>query len=418
MKKILFGITLILSFMVITGCSGSDDPTTEIPTTEEPTTLQPTGPIGYNTIKEEVEHYLVDNHRRNSLFLKDEQLVIRGENRVGQLGNGTYEDEALGVDILAEFDLDEDDYLISIQLGEYHGLALSEQGRVFTWGHNAYGKLGIAPGANQPTPIDITDSFDLIVYEKIVYIKAGRDHNGVITSYGRVFTWGVNAYGQLGNGEINLPWEETVYLPQDITDYFGFVPNDFVVKLAFGNNHSMALTFLGRVFVWGDNEVNQLGTDDEMLLVPTEITDLFNLNDDVIIDISAGYSHSGFLTSYGRVFVFGDNNDGQLGIGIEPRQSDGPIEITDLLVEAGIITNLRFTHNSSAVIGEDEIYVFGFNFYGQLGLGNKNIVNTPTILANENFTAKVIDIIIAREVYTVIYEDGEMMTMVLTTFGE
>ncbi|MFP4478012.1 MAG: RCC1 domain-containing protein [Candidatus Izemoplasmatales bacterium] len=413
-KKVFLLIIMFAFSVALIACSGSEteEPTTnttETPTTEAPTTEAPTTEVLGQTliadIEEAVELSVVDTHRQNTIFLDGDQVFTKGDNRVGELGDGTFESKDVFVDITNQFNLDANDEIISVRLGEFHGLALSQNGRIFTWGHNSYGKLGIPTSTNQNQPVDITDNFELEDDERIIYIVAGRDNNAVMTNYGRVFTFGVNSYGQLGNGEQNNPWEETIYLPQDITHGFNLV-NDYIIKIELGNNHSMALSKNGQVFAWGYNDLGQLGTDDEQVWSPINITDIFDLSDDLIIDVEVGYNHSGILSESGRVFVFGDNSLGQLGIGSQPTNASTPIEITNEFESGGDIYKLRFSHESSAVIGENYTYVFGYNVYGQLGLGNQDIVNTPSVLDDSVYADKPIkDMFIAKETFTIVFED-------------
>lgn len=416
MKKIKKVVLLVLMFtfsVTVLACAGSETEgttTTETLTTETPERTVIAG------IEELVELSVVDTHRENTIYLDGDQVFVKGDNRVGELGDGTFDSKDLPVDITSQFVLGEGDKIIAVALGEYHGFALSKNGHVYTWGHNANGKLGLENTfENQNIPVDITDNFQLADDEKIIFIEAGRDNNAVITNYGRVLTFGLNSYGQLGIGEVTVPWESTVYLPQDITDAFELV-DDFIVKIELGNDHSVALSHQGQVFVWGDNSLGQLGTDDEAVLSPKNITDIFDLGDDTIIDVDLGYNHTGVLSETGRVFVFGDNNFGQLGIGITPVSVNEPVEITDEFDGSGDIYRLRFSHHSSAVIAENNIYVFGYNYYSQLGLEDYATMDTPTILVNSTFAdKKVVDIFIAKKTYTIIYEDNTLESRVDTS---
>lgn len=414
MKKLKKVVLLVLMFtfsVSVFACSGSETemtttgPTTETPTTETQTTEAPERTV-IAGIEELVELSRVDTHRENTIYLDGDQVFTKGDNRVGQLGDGTFDRKDTPVNITSHFNLEANDQIISVSLGEYHGFALSRNGHVYTWGHNANGKLGIEDTPeNENVPIDITDNFELADDELIIFIEAGRDNNAVITNYGRVLTFGVNSYGQLGIGEITNSWEDTIFMPQDITDAFE-LGDDYIVKVELGNDHSMALSHQGQVFVWGNNGLGQLGTDDQELLIPTNITEIFNLGDDQIIDVDLGYNHSGVLSASGRVFVFGDNNFGQLGIGSTPVSTTEPVEITDEFSGSGEIYKLRFAHHSSAVIAENNIYVFGYNYYYQLGLEDYASLSTPTVLVNSTFEdKKVVDIFIAKKTFTIIYED-------------
>jgi len=414
MKKVNKVLLLVLMFVLsvtVFACAGSETEgtTTATPTTQTPSTETPERTV-IAGIEEAVELSVVDTHRQNTIYIDGGQVFTKGDNRVGELGDGTFENKVVAVNITNQFNLEANDEIISVRLGEFHGFALSQNGHVYTWGHNSYGKLGMPTSTNQNQPVDITNNFELEDDEKIIYISTGRDNNAVITNYGRVFTFGVNSYGQLGNGEQNNPWEETIYLPQDITDGFGLV-DDYIIKIELGNNHSMALSNNGEVFAWGYNEDGQLGTDDEQVLSPKNITDIFELEDDQIIDVEVGYNHSGVLSLSGRIFVFGDNSLGQLGIGSQPTNSTEPIEITDEFNGSGNIYRLRFSHDSSAVIAENYAYVFGYNVYGQLGLGHQQTVKTPTILDDSVYVDRPVkDIFIAKETFTIVFDDDSIQS--------
>jgi alpha-tubulin suppressor-like RCC1 family protein len=387
-KKWLSLLLLMILSLVVVSCS------------EEETETMP-------DVKDAVERSIVDVHRLNTIYIEDGDVFIMGENNNGQLGVGDFETHEGVQNISSQFDLGTNDEIIQVSLGEYHAMALSQMGKVFIWGHNAYGKLTLPAGNSELTPVDITDNFDLNNDETVVFIEAGRDHNGLITSDGRVFTWGANAYGQLGNGTTLNPWESVVYQPSEIT--FDLEEDDFIIDLDFGNNHSVALSYMGQAFVWGSNEENQLGVDDTEVHAPMSINMALAIPDVKISAVSLGYDHTGILTDEGRLFVAGDNAFSQLGVSGMVK-SDGFEEITDAFNDETIVA-LNFGHNSSSVITDENIYVFGYNFNYQLGLETNASVSVPTLLENSAFADKAIDrILIAKEVYVIVYEDGDIET--------
>jgi len=387
-KKWLSLLLLMIFSLVVVSCSGEETET--IP-----------------DIKDAVKRSVVDVHRLNTIYIKDGDVFIMGENNNGQLGVGDFETHEGVQNISAQFNLGSDDEIIQVSLGEYHAMALSQMGKVFIWGHNAYGKLSLPGSDSKSTPVDITDNFDLNENETVIFIEAGRDHNGLITSEGRVFTWGANAYGQLGNGLTLNPWESVVYEPSEIT--FILEEEDFIIDLEFGNNHSLALSYMGQAFVWGSNEENQLGVEDTEVHSPMSINTALAIPDVKVSAISVGYDHTGILTDEGRLFVAGDNAFNQLGL-TGMVSSDGFEEITDAFNDETIV-GLNFGHNSSSVMTEDNVYVFGYNFNYQLGLETNASVSTPRLLENTAFANKAIDrIFIAKEVYAILYEDGDIET--------
>jgi uncharacterized repeat protein (TIGR02543 family) len=92
--------------------------------------------------------------------------------------------------------------IISISAGSVHSLAVTTQGRVYAWGWNYYGQLGDGTtiSRNRPTLINVPN---LKSGETIAQVTVGLYHSLAVTTQGRVYAWGSNDYGQLGNGTIN-----------------------------------------------------------------------------------------------------------------------------------------------------------------------------------------------------------------------
>ena len=99
-----------------------------------------------------------------------------------------------------------------------------------------------------------------------------------------------------------------------------------------------------------------------------------NLNN--IIQISAGYDYSLTLTSDGQIYSFGINNYGQLGLG-DDENKNIPMLISKLdniiSVSAGIFASLALTNNG-------QVYAFGDNHYGQLGLEITGDIDIPKLI--------------------------------------
>jgi hypothetical protein len=157
----------------------------------------------------------------------------------------------------------------SIELGSFHSSVLSSTGRVFTWGRNDSGQIGNNSNIfSFSSPDEITSSFILDSNDKIVSLSLGSSHSSALSSTGRVFTWGLNNSGQLGDLTIFSKSS-----PTEITSRFSLDSNDKIVSLSLGSGHSSALSSTGRVFTWGDNNSGQLGDNSYTdKLIPIEIT--------------------------------------------------------------------------------------------------------------------------------------------------
>jgi hypothetical protein len=162
--------------------------------------------------------------------------------------------------------------------------------------------------------------------------------------------------------------------------------NDFssdskIVLVKCGPYHSLALIQKGEVYAWGYGQIGN-GSDGKQL-VPIKL-DCFE--GEKVIAISCGASHSMALTQNGYAFSWGDNKFGQLGNnGNEKSKTPKPIELENILITK--ISCRKF--HSLLLSNEGEIYGFGFNFYGRIGNGIKEIMTKPTKLNNEK---KFIDI--------------------------
>jgi uncharacterized repeat protein (TIGR02543 family) len=320
-------------------------------------------------------------HYNSSVLTSTGRVFTWGNNGNGQLGDGTTTTKYTPTEITSQFVLGAEETIISMSLGEQHSSALTSTGRIFTWGGNKYGELGDGTSNawnDQLTPTEITNHFNLGLEETIISINLGHSHSSALTSTGRVFTWGYNNHGQLGNGT-------TVdqYTPIDITSQFNLDLGETIIGINVGPFHSLAFTSIGKVFTWGLNDKGQLGDDSTTdKNTPTEITTHFNFGlDETIISINLGYSHSSAVSSIGRVFTWGNNYSGQLGDGTTTDRTT-PTEITSRFnLDAGetiISINVGISH-SSALSSTGRVFTWGYNNYGQLGDGTTTTKYTPEI---------------------------------------
>lgn len=130
-----------------------------------------------------------------------------------------------------------------IQGGYIHSLALVSDGTVWAWGNNRYGQLGDGSTIEEKhTPVQAMN------VANIISIATKGWHNLVLNSEGKVFSWGNNSNGQLGDGtrsERNIPVEA-----KDLED---------ITEISMGWQHSLILKSDGTVWTWGDNRYGQLG---------------------------------------------------------------------------------------------------------------------------------------------------------------
>ena len=159
--------------------------------------------------------------------------------------------------------------ITEVYAGYSHSAALMENGSLYMWGESKHGEL-ILPGNdedNNNTVAKPTSTSSLLEENgEIVDVALGKNYSITLSSNGSVLTWGYNAQGQLGNGEMTSETGEPYY---DITSNFN---GETISDVEAGYNHAAAITEDGNIYTWGYNGQGQLGTgDNENQVVPTDI---------------------------------------------------------------------------------------------------------------------------------------------------
>jgi len=300
--------------------------------------------------------------RYHSLALTpDNRLFAWGSNTYGQLGDGTTIQKLTPIEITNNLDLSDGEVVVDIIAGGLFSLAITSNGKVFAWGYNINGQLGDGTLDNKLMPIEINNFFNLSLNETIIDIQAGALHSIAITSDKRVLAWGSNTYGQVGDGSF------TSYktLPIDITSNFNLALNETIEAISADGYHTFAISSNNRLFAWGFNNNGQLG-DGTIISreVPIDITSNFNLPIGEVIDyVSGGLIHSSAITSNGRVFSWGCNDNGELGDGTLISK----LYPTDITINFGLSFGERIdeiligSDHSVALTTDGNVYTWGKN---------------------------------------------------------
>jgi len=224
--------------------------------------------------------------------------------------------------------------------------AIHSNGSLWRWGGN-YG--------NQPTLFNNTYTW--------VDISVGEGHVAGITSNGGLLTWGYNFDGELGDGT-----NQTRNYPQLIGQQLGWS------KVSCGSTHTIAIHSNGTLWVWGNNEDGQLG-----------IGSYQNKNEPVKVgtatnwaNISAGIDHSLAIKTNGTLWGAGSDYDGQMG------SASGYTHYTTF-TQIGTHTDwnsisTKLESNLGLKSSANRIWVWGNNYYGQLGDGSTVQRNSPNYL--------------------------------------
>ncbi|KXH66787.1 hypothetical protein CSAL01_12937 [Colletotrichum salicis] len=311
--------------------------------------------------------------------------------------------------------------IVQISAGGMHCAAVTDNGKVLTWGVNDDGALGRVkpPDAPEEGPQDLLDPFEStpgpVYFEydlDIVQVATTNSACFVLTSEGTVYGWGSFAVSpssylpslriptnnpQGGDGNFGFLYDKP---PQTTERHPVPIPglND-IVELAGGANHVLALTHDGDVFAWGSGEQNELG---RRLLARRRFESLIpqrvGLPRHQTAKIFAGSHHSFAIDVHGKVWAFGLNNFGQCGV--PTREDTGFTTIISPTVvkslEGHSIHHIACgLHHSLACTDEGKVLVWGRCDDGQMGIdlnvvphddiifdsrGRPRVLNVPTVV--------------------------------------
>jgi RCC1 and BTB domain-containing protein len=240
------------------------------------------------------------NDKYNVLIVtKDDKTYAFGRNTYNQLGFG-HNRVVNKIQIVEQLC---DQQIIDFSNSRFHSIARNTSGKVYCWGWNIRGLLGIG-SKDKRYHKPILNQY--LNNEFVIAISCGVYHSLVLTNCGEVYAWGWNYCGQIGNG-----CNDNQLIPIKVRAF----NNERVVMISCGWNHSIALTECGHVYSWGYNYYGQLGignTVDSNEPKFVAVTDENKCN--VFIEkISCGSVHSLLLSSDGSIYAFGRNSDGELG---------------------------------------------------------------------------------------------------------
>ena len=210
----------------------------------------------------------------------------------------------------------------SVAPGAHHVLSLTTEQAVKSWGLQTGGRLGdgVATSTTNATPSPALYSAGVPV-EDAVWIGAGLNSSAFIKNNGTVWTFGTNADGQLGDNTLT----NRSYPVQVKTGTATYLANAVAVDV--GNNFAGALTSGGNVYTWGDQTGGRLAsgqtTGPRKLAAPAKTSESGNPDLDQIVSFDVG---GGFMMAReasamevsggtGNVWVWGHNGVGQLGLG-------------------------------------------------------------------------------------------------------
>jgi alpha-tubulin suppressor-like RCC1 family protein len=282
-------------------------------------------------------------------------VVAWGGNKDGELGDGTTTDRSAPVfaRLPARF-------RYTAVRSVATSVALTTTGRVYGWGINNDGQVGDGTTTRRLKPV-LARKLNGVT---VTAVREGDIFGIALTGTGKILTWGDNAAGDLGDGTTRSRLTPVrVRLPKGVT----------ITAISAGIGSAMALTKSGRVLAWGLNDVGQLGDGTtKNRLKPTYVRLPAHTK---ITSIAAGYATGYAVTSAGRLLAWGLNDAGQLGDGttknrLKPVQERLPRDVKVASATGGYLYSMALTRGGRVLAWGDDVF-------GQLGDGSTTTRYVP-----------------------------------------
>ncbi|MFN8445354.1 MAG: choice-of-anchor Q domain-containing protein [Caldilineaceae bacterium] len=189
------------------------------------------------------------------VLLNNGNVKCWGNNNMGALGDGTTISRATPTDVLGI-----NNSAINLALGESHSCIALHDGGIRCWGYNGVGQLGDGTLTNRLSPVNVAG-----LQGGVANVAAGQYHTCAALADGSAKCWGYNSVGQLGDG--SNQYRTTAVSVANLSTN--------VLEVATGASHSCALLSNSKVFCWGDNVFGDLGdTTETPRTTPVEVRGL------------------------------------------------------------------------------------------------------------------------------------------------
>jgi alpha-tubulin suppressor-like RCC1 family protein len=269
----------------------------------------------------------------------------------------------------------------AIAAGTGHALILLRDGTVRAWGLNSFGQLGNGTVTDATIPVTVTG------LAGVTKVAAGHDFSLAVRSDGSAWAWGNGTHGELGTGTTALsacagkdPYNSSATslpcarTPVQVPGITG------VFAIAARGRHTLALRNDGSVWAWGSNQYGQMGdATTSNRLSPYAVPGMAS-----VTQVAAGFSHSVVLKSDGTLWVWGLNNSGQMGVTSTQNcaTSSGALgapcarsPVQDASHSGATLVVAGGAHTIT-VRPDGTLVAYGLNASGQLGYGSAQAATT------------------------------------------
>jgi len=317
----------------------------------------------------------------NTFGISTDGLVYGwGRNENGQLGVGNTMNTPIPVNITHLNKIT----IVNIACGWQHSLALSNTGRLFSWGCGDEGQLGHGDNFELISPAEIK------FFEKaqVTLIASGHSQSAAVTNDGTLYTWGHNSDCRL----MNSHQSSSFYIPT-LTEFHKYKtlsqePEEDleICSVSMGSTHMCLVTANGKVFAAGRGSEGQLGKrltsemknvlsfnhevdeeNEEVLCSYLLQLDTFDAENRAVM-VACGERYSLVLNDKKLVYSFGDPSDGCLGYDEKDKAVFEP-RIVESLADKNVKFITAGPRHAACLTESGDLYCWGFNYYDQLEVG-------------------------------------------------
>ena len=287
-------------------------------------------------------------------------------------------------------------------VGENNVFAQLDNDTYYAWGSNNSGHLGIGYISYAYTPKLVLDLKPSDVKKLVIDDTNPSSNTYAVMNDGTLYAIGGNQYGQMGIEGISENKNTTT--PTKIE----FPENSYIEDVIAYASSVYAIMKNGSLYAWGANYSGRLGVGDEVnRKIPVKVELDGKIRELITNTITNGSVYA--IMEDGSLYAWGNNSDGQLGVGSDAAYQNTPKKI-DFNNTSAKVKKL-FYHNGDAVFAlmeDGSLYAWGNNYYGYLGNGDINIdKNFPTkvLLPEKSVVQNIIDT--SKAIYAVM-QDGSI----------
>jgi alpha-tubulin suppressor-like RCC1 family protein len=311
----------------------------------------------------------------------DDSIRCWGWGAYGQLGYGNTNDVGDDETPASVGDFSLGAGVGQLVAGSLHTCALLNSGAVRCWGAPSYGQLGYANTDHIGDDESPASVGNVNVGGFVIQLAAGNDHTCALLSTGAVRCWGDANYGQLGYaGTDNIGDDEAPASAGDVN------VGGPAIEITAGGLHTCALLSTGAVRCWGSNHAGQLGYGNTNTIGDDETpASAGNVNvGGLVVQISAGASHTCAVLDTGAVRCWGEGFDGRLGYSNVSNIGDNetPASAGDVNVGVTISRVEAGLQHTCATTGSGAVRCWGSGSLGRLGYGNMDHIGDDEVPAS------------------------------------